>query len=169
MGKGLVISVIAILLVGEGLGYLIGYATYQPRVVSLQSDLDKAQAENASLNSSVQKLLAVTGFTLDEKLEFISAYAIKSSGIFTIHLLIRNMGVATATIDIPSTLFNGKPATGYVNQPVVSFNDTSLDLCEGASGSITLTESSEWVSGMTVEVLIHTATGYDYPKIVSLP
>jgi hypothetical protein len=169
MRIGLVISVVAVLLVGEGLGYFLGYATYQPRIVSLQNDLDKAHTENAALNSSVQKLLAVGGFTLDEKLEFISAYATKSAGTFTIHLIIRNMGVATATIDIASLLINGIPTTGYVNQPVVAFNDTVLDLCEYASGTITLTESSEWVSGMTIEIMIHTLAGYDYPKVVPLP
>ena len=169
MRKGLVISVIAVLLVGEGLGYFLGYATYQPRIVSLQNDLDKAHTENAALNSSVQILLAAGGFTLDEKLEFISAYATKSTVTFTIRVIIKNMGVATATIDVASLLINGVPITGYINQPVVAFNDTALDLCEYASGTVTLTESSEWVSGMTIELMIHTLAGRDYAKVVILP
>jgi len=104
-----------------------------------------------------------------ERLEFTSAYATKSGGTFTIHLQIKNTGSAAATIDISSLLYNGKPGTGYAAQPVATFNQTTLEPGQAATGTVTMTESAEWVSGMTVELMIHTVSGKDYPKVVTLP
>jgi len=108
-------------------------------------------------------------FTKYEKLEFTTAYATKSGTTFTIHLTVKNTGSATATIDVPSILFNGKPASGYTNAPTVSFVTTTLNPGASTTGTINLTESSEWVSGMTVEIMIHTTAGKDYPKVIVLP
>ena len=111
-----------------------------------------------------------SSFTKYEKLEFTGAYATKSTTDFTIFLTAKNTGSATATIDIPSILYNGKPSTGYTDQPVTLFSQTTLDPGQSATGNVTLPiASGEWVSGMTIELMIHTSAGKDYPKVVTLP
>jgi flagellin-like protein len=111
-------------------------------------------------------------FTKYEKLEFTTAYAIKTTTgtpFFTVYMIVKNTGSATATIDTPSILFNGKPASGYATTPTVWFNQTTLNPGEVARGNINMTESSEWIGGMTVEIMMHTVAGKDYPKVIMLP
>lgn len=115
-----------------------------------------------------------SAFTKYEKLEFTTAYATKDTvaGTFTVHMTVKNTGSATATIDVPSILYNGKPFDGYAVLPLPSASFTpsvTMNPGEQATGTIVFTEGSEFVSGMTVEIMIHTVAGHDYPKVVMLP
>jgi len=113
-------------------------------------------------------------FTKYEKLEFTSAYATTDGTDFTIHMNVKNTGSATATIDVASILYNGKPDTGYgPDAPVAAFGVLTLDPGKATTGNITMPDgtltSGSWVSGMTVEIMVHTTAGKDYPKVVTLP
>jgi flagellin-like protein len=115
-------------------------------------------------------------FTKYEKLEFTTGYATKdAAGDFTIHLTIKNTGSATATIDDTAILYNGIPADGYptLDQPVPTNLTVTLDPGKGTTGASIamagLSGSGTWNSGMTVEVMIHTVAGKDYPKVIMLP
>jgi flagellin-like protein len=109
-------------------------------------------------------------FTRYEKLEFTTAYAeVESDGDFIVHLKVKNTGSAAATIDIDSILYNGKPADAYTSKPDATFTPETLNPGETSDGEISLPSNGEWTSGMTVEIMIHTTAGKDYPKVVVLP
>jgi len=113
-------------------------------------------------------------FTKYEKLEFTTAYATKDSitGDFTVHLTIKNTGSATATIDSTTILYNGIPDSGYpvADQPVPTNLDVTLEPGKGTTGAeILMNGGGTWTSGMTVEIMIHTVAGKDYPKVIALP
>jgi hypothetical protein len=87
-------------------------------------------------------------------------------------MMVKNTGSATATIDVPSILYNGIPASGYspaADQPIVTGLAVTLTPGQNATGTIDLEEGANWVSGMTVEIMVHTTAGKDYPKVVMLP
>jgi len=109
-----------------------------------------------------------SSFTRFEKLEFTTAYATVDNNNFFINMTIKNTGSATATIDKDSILYNGRPASAYTGV-TANFNATTLDPGQSATGTITLPKGSTWGSGMTVEIMLHTAAGKDYPKVVVLP
>jgi len=123
-------------------------------------------------------------FTRFEKLEITSAYADGAGTpvVFTITLNFKNTGSAAATIS--DILINGKPvsvtnatsatvtvAAGGTNEFVA--NPTGTVSCAiGDTGDLIIiatSGSSPWVSGVSVEVTIHTAAGKDYPRVVVLP
>ena len=113
-------------------------------------------------------------FTRYEKLEIPTAYATKdeSTGDFTVTMTIKNTGSAAATIDKDSTLYNGKPASAYT--PKVEFDvtpDTTLEPGDEVTGTIKLKndDNTNWTSGMSVEIKVHTVSGADYPKVIVLP
>lgn len=139
-------------------------------------------------------------FTRFEKIEFVTAYAIKGSGAneFNITMSIKNTGSADATIEFDSSMLNGKPSSYYVslaghnvtwiwNDKMYYYNGTAwisaytngttitptektVTLVPGKDQSVTLMlKGSSFASGMTLEVMIHTAAGKDYPKVVVLP
>jgi len=131
-------------------------------------------------------------FTRFEKLEISSAYADPG---FTITLNFKNTGSAAATIS--DVFINGKPAstyTGVVTTAIVEITkggtagsdvigpkdygpakvatvkDVSCDI--GAEGELVISATSgtsPFISGVSVEVTIHTSAGKDYPKVVVLP
>jgi len=138
-------------------------------------------------------------FTRFEKLEFVTAYAIKSGNYFNVTMNVKNTGSADATIDFTASLLNGRPPSYYTNVNMGHwvnwtfavdttdirtytyngthwiYNNTSIGnpqitLAPGVSKDITLSiNGSSFVSGMTLEIMLHTATGKDYPKVVVLP
>ncbi len=130
-------------------------------------------------------LLGLGGsFTKYEKIEFSAAYVTRdaTNSDFIIHMDLKNTGSAAATIDPAYILYNGKPATAYpaADQPVTTGFNTlvtpatatpmTLDPGKAATNSqIVLADGGTWVSGMTVEVMLHTAGGKDYPKVLTLP
>jgi len=109
-----------------------------------------------------------SSFTRFEKLEFTTAYATVSTNQYNITMTIKNTGSATATIDTGSILYNGRPASAYTSVNA-TFSPTTLDPGQSATGTIILPKGDTWNSGMTVEIMLHTAAGKDYPKVVVLP
>lgn len=121
-------------------------------------------------------------FTRFEKLEFVTAYAGKEqtgANNFTVVMTVKNTGSAPATIDTNATLLNGKPSTYYVGQNVTwyIYNGSQWNpitvfptLEPGDQKDLKLwINGSSFQSGMTLEIMLHTATGKDYPKVVVLP
>jgi flagellin-like protein len=105
-----------------------------------------------------------------EKVAFISAYATgDETTSFTINMQLKNTGSATATIDDSIVMLNGIP-TSDVGGTV---NITPLTLTSGeatTAATITgLTKANGFSSGMTVEILIQTTAGNQYPKVIVLP
>ncbi|MEM1581471.1 MAG: archaellin/type IV pilin N-terminal domain-containing protein [Candidatus Bathyarchaeia archaeon] len=123
----------------------------------------------------------ITGlYTKFEKLEIVSIYAEKAdftSGNtttqgFKITVVIKNTGSADATID--NVLLNGKLFNQYTN-PVITVNGgntVSIPINVGKQETITIEVSKAtepFVSGVSIEVRLHSAAGQEYPKTVSLP
>jgi flagellin-like protein len=122
-------------------------------------------------------------FTRYEKLEIMSMYATGNATTgWNITASVRNTGSAIATINM--ILINGRPIPNdkwsnyiYVNEKKVTSNDSIATLNPGESCTITITANDELAedlnvifrSGMSVEVIFHTAAGSDYPKVVVLP
>ena len=139
-------------------------------------------------------MLGLAGtFTRFEKLEFTSAYATAGNNNFTIHFSVKNTGTATATItkifingipledidafnetacsDYGAKLYAGNNEYNYSNVASLSVPvnvGVSLDF------NLTLAEdhpidSGIVTSGITIEIMIQTAAGNQYPKSVTLP
>ncbi|HJW65820.1 MAG TPA: archaellin/type IV pilin N-terminal domain-containing protein [Candidatus Bathyarchaeia archaeon] len=120
-----------------------------------------------------------SSFTKYEKVEFTAAYVTgnEASG-FIVHMDLKNTGSAAATIDPAYIQYNGKPGTAYAlgDVPVITaFNGGVAKTLEPGqsvtNAQITLPApgAGAWKSGMTVELLLHTSAGKDYPKVVTLP
>jgi FlaG/FlaF family flagellin (archaellin) len=116
-----------------------------------------------------------SSFTKYEKVEFTSAYADYNAGTgnFTISMILKNTGSAAATVDPATIFYNGKPGSAYTGYaPFASF--TSFTMVPGnVTSGLTITllgnSTSPWQSGMTVEVMIQTTAGKQYPKVITLP
>ena len=137
-----------------------------------------------------------SSFTKYEKVEFTTAYvtgtgapAIAADPLATppilavaadpyvITLNFKNTGSAAAKVDTAVTLYNGKPDTYY--DPLgftwawTPATGMSLDPGAASSATITLpttvTQGTGFVSGMTLEIMMHTTGGKDYPKVITLP
>ena len=127
----------------------------------------------------------VATFTRFEKLEVTSAYATGSgtSG-WNIYVTIKNTGSADATIT--SIMVNGVPIDTQnspiaSNPPVDANNQQPIPV--GGSKDFTLTitanggsaawppgsTTSKLTSGVTVNIVFHSAAGKDYPTSVTLP
>ena len=143
-------------------------------------------------------MLGLAGtFTRYEKLEFTSAYAasvtIDSTSAFNITFRLKNTGSAPATLDVifingiphydcGAALYNitiTKDSTNYYyGLNFTSSIGITLNPGEEASGIITLKDGEPIGSGgaggtvdsgMTIEVMVQTTAGNQYPKSVTLP
>jgi hypothetical protein len=117
-----------------------------------------------------------SSFTKYEKIEFTAAYVTgDATNGFAVHLDYKNTGSAAATIDPAYILYNGKPASAYPapDTPAPAFSITTLEPGDSTSGVInlpgTIASATTWNSGMTVEIMLHSSAGSDYPKVVALP
>jgi flagellin-like protein len=114
-------------------------------------------------------------FTRFERLEITSAYAEKGKtpGEFTIKIVANNTGSAPATIT--DIFINGKPMSAACAKDLSDSEHTligkTINPGGGINGTITLTSTDniKYTSGQTVEIVLHTASGKDYPKSVLLP
>ena len=133
--------------------------------------------------------LGLTGtFTRFEKLEITSMYADRDTakGYWNITVTLRSTGTATPTINM--ILLNGKPITAYnlTANPTKIYNITTppptprditrdlltrgISLPPGTTRTYRIDVADAFfVSGVSVEVVFHTAAGSDYPKVVVLP
>jgi len=123
----------------------------------------------------------VGSFTATENIQIISAYAEKSGNDWKITLQVKNVGTTDATID--QVFINGKPASTCnvisVTTDVQNEALPSISLPTGSVKTITITmpadneivclANTKFTSGQMVEVKLHTASGKEYPKQVTLP
>jgi len=123
-----------------------------------------------------------SSFTKYEKVEFTTGYVTgtgQTADPYVIHLSLKNTGSAAATVAPTLTLYNGRPDT-YYTVGGVTFTQTwapttgAMDPGATATGTITLPTAypagvTGFVSGMTLEITLHTTGGKDYPKVVTLP
>ena len=122
-----------------------------------------------------------SSFTKFEKVEFSTAY-VTGTGValdpYIVHMNLKNTGSATATIDYASTLYNGKPDTYYtVGAAVFAWTPVAAAAMQpGATQAATITLPTafaptvqSFTSGMTLEIMLHTTGGKDYPKVITLP
>lgn len=115
-------------------------------------------------------------FTKYEKVEFTNAWVTGTGTAldpFIVHMNLKNTGSAAATIDPTATMYNGKPDTAYGGGAFTfTFTTGTASMQPGATAVATITlpgASTSFVSGMTLEVTIHTTGGNNYPKVVTLP
>lgn len=121
-------------------------------------------------------------FTRFEKLEISAAWATGSGTTGEVHLRVKNTGSAVATIT--DIMVNGVPLSDVTSVDVTeisntgstdnSFTDGSLTVDPGDEFELTIEGSdydstNGWLSGVTYEITLHTATGKDYPKAVAIP
>lgn len=95
-----------------------------------------------------------------EKLQFTSAYATgtEASG-YKINVSVKNTGSAAATLD--KAFANGVP----IPSADVAINPETLQPGDEANGTIDL----DGTAGSTVEIMLQTAAGNQYPKVIVLP
>jgi archaellum component FlaG (FlaF/FlaG flagellin family) len=107
--------------------------------------------------------------------EFTTAYVVgNQANGYTVVMNLKNTGSAAATVDPALTLYNGRPGSAYANNQVVvtaPANSGLVSMDPGKSGSMTVTLAggTDFLSGMTLEIMLHTTGGKDYPKVVTLP
>jgi len=108
-------------------------------------------------------------FTRFEKLEITSAYY--SGG--KVVLVVRNTGSADTSID--DIYVNGVPCLGHCGiTPPIAPNST-YSMTVGSSATIEISNppsavtNGNWTSGVTYEVMVHTASGKSYPVSVLIP
>jgi hypothetical protein len=109
-------------------------------------------------------------FTRYEKLEFASCYATKDpNGNFTIHLTLKNTGSAAATLDM--FFFNAVPHTDLTGNVTIRDNLVGWTINPGdiVSGTISLKGGKLFKSGISLELMVQTVAGKQYPKVVVLP
>lgn len=119
-------------------------------------------------------------FTKFEKIEFTSAYAVydESEKNFTISVTLKNTGSADAVID--KVFVNGRPINDWViNSEQIAWQDSletkSINAGQELTGGKIILALSEkepknpFTHGVTVEIMIQTAAGRQYPKSVVLP
>jgi len=104
-------------------------------------------------------------FTRFEKLEVTSAFATSpSGGASTVSLSLKSSGTIPATVD--SVVVNGAPCD--VQDRTLNPGDTDTLTVDIGAGGCELPAGSV-VSGITVEMAVHTAAGKLYPSAVLIP
>jgi cell division protein FtsB len=148
--------------------------TLQSQINQLQNENSQLRANNTALANQIQQLQNGSSYTAFEELQFISAYAEKTGGVtYTIHVNLMNTGTAPATLD---------PSTVFANGAELNAADVALSAGSGSTlngdGTITMNAGGvatvkltlgKYSSGTTVEIMIQTAAGNQYPKVVVLP
>jgi len=119
----------------------------------------------------------VATFTRFEKLEVTSAYAIYDStkSQWNVFVTVKNTGSADATIT--DIMINGIPCSDPSNEGVTGLTPglpKTVSVGDTVSFTMILTSgkkigSTKLTSGITLNIVIHTAAGKDYPTSVTLP
>ena len=98
-------------------------------------------------------------FTRFEKIEVTAAYYdTTEKGVV---LMVKNTGSAAATID--DIYVNGKPSS------IASFTPSDIPLTLDVGQNTTITVTGSFISGVTYELAVHTASGKTYPVAVLIP
>ena len=108
----------------------------------------------------------VGGFTAVENLQITYAYANKTETGWSVQLKVENKGTGTATID--EVFINGKPITQITGATIDPTTSTSIDPGGDVTIIINLPKAA-FSSGQQVEIKLHTASGKEYPKMITLP
>jgi len=114
----------------------------------------------------------VATFTRFEKLEVTSAYAISTGTTsWEAYVIVNNTGSADATVS--TIMVNGIPIDG-TKIKVDKTLPYPLPVGTGEKFTLTITKNAEWgggklTSGITINIVLHTAAGKDYPASVTLP
>jgi len=109
-------------------------------------------------------------FTRFEKLEVTSAYYVSGTGVV---LKVRNTGSADTSID--DIYVNGVPCSGGCGISPTIQPGSTYAMTVGTEVTITVTNppsgvtGGNWQSGVTYEVMVHTASGKSYPVSVLIP
>jgi len=108
------------------------------------------------------------------KFQITSAYPTLTGNQYTISMTIKNIGTAADRLDPTKVFLNGNLTNAYTADNVkVLFNGTSAALLlwpgDVANGTITMNSGTDFVSGMTVNVIVQTTSGNQYPKQITLP
>lgn len=116
-----------------------------------------------------------TSFTRFEKIQITSAYAPNDQ---TITMMVKNSGTATATLDNSTVLANGQPlpaADVAFSVPAESgalLNGAGnlMTMPSGSTGNVTVSlPSTLQTPQLTVELILQSAAGNQYPCVVVLP
>jgi len=106
-------------------------------------------------------------YTRFEKIEISKAYAVKETdGNFTITIELQNSGSADATINY--VLLNGRPLSD-VGATINATLPLTINVGKSAPLTITLPVSLGFQSGTTIDLKFHSASGKDYPQMLTLP
>ena len=114
-------------------------------------------------------------FTRFEKLEIRSSYAEAGADGYTVHLTVFNSGSSNATID--EIYINGRLASSYdglgCDPAAVCDGNPSTGEAVGIGQSvdleINLPAGAPFSPGVSIEVMVHSASGKQYPTTVLLP
>ena len=107
-------------------------------------------------------------FTRYEKLEITSIYYDPNAGVVV--LTVRNTGSAAATID--NIYVNGRPCRQDAQQDTCNIQTNqgnlplTLDVGQAVRIIVGNPPGGNWVAGVTYEVMVHTASGKQYPAAV---
>jgi len=102
-------------------------------------------------------------FTRFEKIEITAAYYDTDNDQVVLEL--KNTGSASATID--RIFINGQPSQTF-GATVTCTGGGNVTLAPGDTTTCTI-KSANFVSGVTYEVAVHTASGKTYPAAVLIP
>ena len=109
-----------------------------------------------------------------ENLQIVAAIPSKTDSGYTIHIIVKNAGTTTVTIDgvfvTPTTItaYWGT-TTGANTHDVNGLVTAGVAITPGNSEDIYVVISSGATSGQSVEIKLHTASGKEYPKLLVLP
>ncbi len=107
-------------------------------------------------------------YTRFEKVEISSAYATYSSTYtnWTVTINLKNTGSADATIT--DLLINGKPYSQHANVTLITTLPVSVASGQSATIQFRIERGGGFNPGVSIEIKLHSASGQDYPKTITL-
>ncbi|MEM3590992.1 MAG: hypothetical protein QW702_02695 [Candidatus Bathyarchaeia archaeon] len=134
----------------------------------IRNELNKLESILLNIVSLLQQLLSKE-YAKIEKLEFLVAYAEKAISEFSVVLKIKNTGSSDAMIQM--ILLNGRlDGSARVNGTSLSSTYLGIPVKVGQITSLIITlPAGTYTSGQTIEIMVQTTVGNQYPKTIVLP
>ncbi|MEM2293860.1 MAG: hypothetical protein QXX41_11350 [Nitrososphaerota archaeon] len=134
----------------------------------IRNEFNKMESILLNIVSLLQQILS-REYARVEKLEFLAAYAVKVDSEFNVLLKIKNTGLSDATIQM--ILLNGKlDGSAKVNGTSLSNTYLGIPVKVGQTVSLIITlPAGIYTSGQTIEIMVQTIIGNQYPKTIVLP
>ncbi|MEM1507519.1 MAG: hypothetical protein QW294_02320 [Candidatus Bathyarchaeia archaeon] len=134
----------------------------------IRNELNKLESILLNIVSLLQQLLSKE-YAKIEKLEFLVAYAEKAISEFSVVLKIKNTGSSDAMIQM--ILLNGRlDGSARVNGTSLSNTYLGIPVKVGQITSLIITlPAGTYTSGQTIEIMVQTTVGNQYPKTIVLP